>query len=354
MDEKLPKTELSENEQALLGILYSVELTPKNPDTNEHIIGGNKTIKLNEDGIKSVSEKRLQDQIDKIPSLLKSLLKMGYINKNESLHELTVKGREIGKTVRSRWSSELYSDLLLRCANSQAYAQFCERAHGKNLLQFNVVDMEHLELLMNKLKINANDVVLDLGCGLGKITEYIAQKTNSKITGIDSSQKAIEWAQKNTKINEKLSFDVVDINDLDYPSESFDVILALDVLYWIENLEPVVKKLKDILKPNGRMGLFYVLFRTKEEPIESVLVDSSKIGKLLKKNNFKYEIIDISQNAVHIWKQKISVGTELRPIFEAEGNLDIIDSRMKSGENVINNFQNDLQKRYFIYIENKQ
>ena len=33
--------------------------------------------------------------------------------------------------------------------------------------------------------------VLDLGCGLGKITEYLAEKTNANFTAIDISQKSI-------------------------------------------------------------------------------------------------------------------------------------------------------------------
>jgi cyclopropane fatty-acyl-phospholipid synthase-like methyltransferase len=341
---------ISESEQIILGLIYSIELNPKDSETNEYIIGENQRIRLDENGIKTINKRRLQDKIDKIPSYLKSLLASKMIAKSGKLYELTNKGREIGKKVRSQWSSELYDDLLIRCASSKAYSQFCNEVHGKNLLQFNVVDMVDLELMLNKLKISKDDVVLDLGCGLGKITEYIAQKTRAKIIGIDSSKKAIEWAQNNLKTNEKLSFDVIDINELNFSSNSFDVIIAIDVLYWVDDLEPVIKKLKKILKPDGRMGIFYVLFRTKNDPKESILVENSRIGELLKQNNFSLEIIDISRKAIELWKQKISAGEKLKPKFEEEGNLDIIESRLTSGETVISNIKNKLQKRYFIYV----
>lgn len=353
MVEKSFEGVLTEYEQTILGILYSVEQSPKDSETNEYLLGDNRRIKLNEEGIFTVSKRRLGDQVKEISSLLKSLLTKKMLIEDNSIYELTEFGRKIGKKVKTKWSGELYDDLLIRCANSKAYAKFCESAYGKNLLQFNVIDMQHLDLLLEKMKLNADDVVLDLGCGLGKITEYIAQKTGSKITGIDLSPKAIKWAQNNTKTNKKLSLEVMDISELDFPSASFDVIIALDVLYWIDDLKPVIRKLKDILKLDGRMGFFYVLFRTKNDPIESLEIEHSKLGKFLEQNNFNYELIDISQRAIEIWKQKIAVGKELRAQFESEGNLDIIDDRLKGGENVIKNFENQLQKRYFIYVENK-
>ncbi|NHK31866.1 MAG: class I SAM-dependent methyltransferase [Asgard group archaeon] len=353
MSEKSIDNKLTENEQTILGILFSVKQYPIDSKTNEYLISENRRIRLNEEGIRTVSNKRLGDQINKLPSIIKSLLFKKMLIEDNDLFNLTELGIIIGKKVKTKWSSELYDDLLIRCANSLAYAQFCERAYGRNLLQFNVIDMCHLDMLLDKLKLSTDDVVLDLGCGLGKITEFIAQTTSSKIIGIDSSQKAIEWAQNNTRTNKKLIFDVKDINELDYPPASFDVIIALDVLYWIDDLEPVIRKLKDILKPDSRMAFFYVLFRTKNDPIESLEIKHSKLGKFLEQNNFDYELIDISQRAIDIWKEKIVVGQELRSQFESEGNLDIIDDRLKGGENVIKNFENQLQKRYFIYVENK-
>ncbi len=344
---------LSESEQTILGILFSIKQYPKDSETDEYLVGDNHRIKLNEEGIKIISKRRLGDQINELLSIFKSLLNKKMIIEDSGIYDLTESGTTIGKKIKSKWSSELYDDLLIRCANSDAYAQFCKGAYGKNLLQFNVIDMQQLNLLLEKMNLNSNDAILDLGCGLGKITEYIAQISDSKIIGIDSSQKAIDWAQNNTKTNDKLSFEVMDINELNFPSASFDVIIALDVLYWIDDLEPVIKKLKDILKPNGKMGIFYVLFRKQSDPIESIVLENSDFGKYLEQNDFIYETIEISQNAIDIWKQKITVGEELREQFEKEGNLDIIDDRINGGKQVISNFENDLQKRYFIYVQNK-
>ncbi len=352
MDKELLDNELAGDEQTILGILYSIELNPKDSETHEYILG-DKKVKLDIEGIFSVSKHRIGEEIELLSSILELLLERNLILSDGGLYSLTDSGKIIGYKVRAKLLSEFYDTHLLRCARSQAYAKFCELVYGKNLLQFNVVDVQHLDLMQEKIQLNANDVVLDLGCGLGKITEYLAEKTGASITGIDFSQKSIQWAIKNTKENEKLKYEVMDITELNYPSNTFDAIIALDVLYWIDDLEPVIKKLKSILKSNGRMGVYYVQFMNQDKPAEPLLPEKTNLATFLNRNDFSYEVVDISQNAIDIWKQKITVGKELRPQFLSEGNQDIIDTRMSDGVDVIKKFETNQQKRYFFSIKNK-
>ncbi len=352
MEQDYSDYQLSENELAVLGVLFSVDLNPKDSDTDEYIIGENR-VKLNEEGIFSVSKHRIGEDRDTLTSILESLLEKKMVDIDNSSYSLTDSGKKIGKKIRTKWVREFYDNTLLRCAKSKAYAKFCELAHGKNLLQFNVVDMEQLNLLLENLKIDSKDLVLDLGCGLGKITEYLASKTGADFTGIDFAEKCIQWAKNNTKGNGNLKFDLMDITELTFPTNSFDVIIALDVLYWIDDLKPVIKKIKDILKPDGRMGFFYVQFKKEDEPNESMQPENTIIAKLLAQNSFSFEVIDVSQIAIDIWKTKIAVGEKLRDQFVSEGNQDILDQRMTDGVEVIKKFETNQQKRYFFSIENK-
>ncbi|MHA1923610.1 MAG: methyltransferase domain-containing protein, partial [Candidatus Heimdallarchaeota archaeon] len=254
---------LTEEEQIVLGVLYSVGLSPKDAETNEYLINGNK-IKLDLDGILNVSKKRIGDDRDLLVSILKSLLDKNMIIFEDEIYSLTNTGSKTGKQVRGKWLSEFYDNELIRCAESKAYNEFCKRVYGENLLQYNVVDIQQLDMMQEKMKINSDDIVLDLGCGLGGITEYLAKSTSAQITGVDFSEKSIRLAEANGKGTTNLKFEAMDINELDFPSNTFDVILALDVLYWLDDLNPVLQKIKDILKPDGRMGVFYVNFKEKE------------------------------------------------------------------------------------------
>jgi len=346
------KNVLSENEQTILGLLFSVELNPKDTETDEYLVG-EKRIRLDAEGIFLISKRRIGEDQNLISSLLKSLLDKKLIKIENELYTLSDAGEIIGKRIRAKWFGDFYDNILLRCAKSQAYAEFCRLAYGKNLFQFNVVDMQQLDLLIEKLQLNSNDIILDLGCGLGKITEYLTNRIDAEVTGIDFAEKSIQWAKENTEGNGKLNFEVMDITELDFPSNYFDAIIALDVLYWIDDLEPVVAKLKEILKPDGRMGFFYVQFKNQDDNPESMLPENTKIAKLLKQYNFQYDVMDISHDAIEIWRTKIRVGKELRDQFLKENNQEIIDERITGGQEVIKKFETNQQKRYFFIVKQK-
>ncbi|MBN1329721.1 MAG: class I SAM-dependent methyltransferase [Candidatus Heimdallarchaeota archaeon] len=349
----LNQNDISLNEEIIMGILFSIELNPKDEETNEYIIENTRRIKPNFESLETISKRRLGDQVNSLSEIVKTLQEKQLIQQENDCFSLTESGKKIGKKVRARWINEGYSEIFIKCVNSQAYGQFCERAYGKNLIQFNVVNMYQLDLLLNRLKLKPSDVALDLGCGLGKITEYIATKTKAKMIGIDISDKAIEWAKEHTKISDKLSFKVMDINELDFPANTFDVIIALDVLYWVDDQASAMKKIKEILKPNGRLGIFYVQFKTPTDTTDSLSVDDTKVVKLLKQLDFKYDVLDVSEIAFEMWKEQLIIGQEMRPIFEQEGNVDIIDERLADGKNVVARFEKNEQKRYFIYAQKK-
>ncbi|MHA2248177.1 MAG: class I SAM-dependent methyltransferase [Candidatus Hodarchaeales archaeon] len=223
-------TNLSEDEKTILGIISELETRDKNPKTNEITISESLKITLTGEGIKKlkmVSEKNIDSD-----SAINSLIAKNQVVYDGIGLKLTNFGLKIGKVIRSKQMSDWYNNHLLRCAKSKAYVLFCEKVFGKNLYQFNVLDMDQLETLISTLNLNCNDSVLDLGCGLGKVTEYIQMKTGAKITGIDFAEQLIQWAKHNTEINDDdLEFQVGNIDELFFPPSSFNAIYAIDTLY---------------------------------------------------------------------------------------------------------------------------
>jgi len=67
-------------------------------------------------------------------------------------------------------------------------------------------------------KIRRGDVVLDLGCGYGRIMPELAQKAGSVI-GIDISEQNIELAKKFLKNSANCSVKVMNAIDLRFPDE---------------------------------------------------------------------------------------------------------------------------------------
>ncbi len=102
--------------------------------------------------------------------------------------------------------------------------------------------------------LSSEDIVLDYGCGTGTTTCEFAGLAK-EIHAIDTSSKMIELAkQKALAISiENAHFVQTDIFDNRYQKESFDVILAFNMLHTVGNVDDVMRRIHDLLKPNGKM-----------------------------------------------------------------------------------------------------
>ncbi|PKL89433.1 MAG: class I SAM-dependent methyltransferase [Ignavibacteriae bacterium HGW-Ignavibacteriae-2] len=114
-------------------------------------------------------------------------------------------------------------------------------------------DKTEIRTLVNtKQYLNVSDIVLDYGCATGTMAIKISDKVK-KIYGIDISCKMIDAAKRKVaerKI-ENIDFAQSTIFDERYKRESFDVILALNILHFIEDPKKVMTRINELLKPGG-------------------------------------------------------------------------------------------------------
>lgn len=95
--------------------------------------------------------------------------------------------------------------------------------------------------------IGTGKKVLDLGCRDGVITKYFIE--GNDVVGVDIDSAALENIQRNLSI-EALHFDVQSDNWLVQP-ESFDVVVAGELLEHVYFPEEIVQKINKILKSGG-------------------------------------------------------------------------------------------------------
>ncbi|HUU77656.1 MAG TPA: class I SAM-dependent methyltransferase [candidate division Zixibacteria bacterium] len=345
---------LSVEERRILIVLRIIEQRPKNPETNEYTINEQVKIKLDLNGIKTVGNLRFKNQVENWKKSLISLIEKKLLLLEDGLYSFTDKGRLIGKEVWTEWASGFYDDLLIRSAESKAHAIFCERVFGKNLYQFNVLDTIQLETMLKQLNLQPDDYVLDLGCGLGKVAEYISDVTGAKILGIDFAQKVIEWIQKQTATKkDRLNFQVKNMNNLDYKPETFDAILAIDTLYFVEDLDITISKLKTILKSGGQLALFWGQQRKPDESMEILEPDKTKLAKALQKASLEFEATDFTATSRDMWIREIDAANDLMEMFKEEGNLDLCEGRIIDSKQTMERIDNQKQKRYFYHAWKK-
>ena len=115
------------------------------------------------------------------------------------------------------------------------------------------IDQTEIKTLEKTKKyLNVNDIVLDYGCGIGTIAIEISRNVK-KIHGIDISQKMIDVAKRKAAERniKNLHFTQSTIFDERYKRGSFDVILAFNILHFLEDTQQVMTKINELLKPEG-------------------------------------------------------------------------------------------------------
>jgi SAM-dependent methyltransferase len=91
--------------------------------------------------------------------------------------------------------------------------------------------------------------VLDVGCSSGIITSLLADVSGPTI-GVDIDLSALRLAHEAPK-KENLDFRAMSGSTLDFPSESFDVVVCNQVYYWLENPRALMDEIFRVLVPGG-------------------------------------------------------------------------------------------------------
>ena len=111
-----------------------------------------------------------------------------------------------------------------------------------------------IDIFIEKLEINEKTKILDVGSGIGAPARYIANKTGAEITAIELQSDQNNLAKDLTKkcgLSNKVSHICGDILDYDFKNQTFDAVVSWLTLYHIANHKILLKKLFDLLNPNG-------------------------------------------------------------------------------------------------------
>ncbi len=105
--------------------------------------------------------------------------------------------------------------------------------------------------VLNELGDLTNIRLLDLGCGSGESSVYLASK-GAEVHATDISDAMLQIAQKLAlKHNVTIHTKVTGAEQLPYPDNYFDVVYGNGVLHHVE-LEPTASEVYRVLKPGGR------------------------------------------------------------------------------------------------------
>ncbi len=105
---------------------------------------------------------------------------------------------------------------------------------------------------IGKVLTKVNGKVLDIGANDGTFSKVILDGTNAKeLVGLDVIGKTVTWANKHWKHTKRMRFIVGDAHKLPFPANSFDAVVALEVLEHVFDPLKVLSEVKRVLKPHG-------------------------------------------------------------------------------------------------------
>ena len=92
--------------------------------------------------------------------------------------------------------------------------------------------------------------VLDLGCGYGWHCKYAREQGAASVLGTDLSEKMLAEARTRNS-GEGITYRQAAMEDLDFPSQSFDVVLSSLAFHYVRDFGPLVRNIHRWLSDGG-------------------------------------------------------------------------------------------------------
>ena len=124
---------------------------------------------------------------------------------------------------------------------------------GKFKILHQILPLRMEYILKNIDKDNISNLnILDLGCGGGLTCEPLA-RLGANVTGIDFIKKNIEVAKKHSfSSNLNIKYINKDLEKIEFQNK-YDVVLLLEVIEHLNDWQSLIKKIKKILNPKGKL-----------------------------------------------------------------------------------------------------
>jgi len=114
--------------------------------------------------------------------------------------------------------------------------------------------------------------ILELGCGWGSLTLWMAQRfPNSRITAVSNSRPQREFIETRCRASALTNVRVVtcDVNELELPAAQFDRVVSIEMFEHMRNYEWLMGNIASWLRPGGKLFVHIFCHRELMYPFET-------------------------------------------------------------------------------------
>jgi SAM-dependent methyltransferase len=151
--------------------------------------------------------------------------------------------------------------------------------------------------VLDRISIGYDESFIDLGCGSGWATRYIAAKvpTIGLCVGVDASPEFIKEARALAAGKYPVKFLAAPIEELPFGESSFDHAFSMEALYYVKDPKVALEAVRRILKVGGRFHLVVDYFKEnpasaawqKDSPLKMHFLSQAEWVALLREAGFE-------------------------------------------------------------------
>ena len=180
----------------------------------------------------------------------------------------------------------------------EKFVRFCTSDFGRRILE------REAEYINRELRDSKS--ILDVGCGIGQFEQKLS---NLNITGLDTSTEMLEEAKRRSHNN----FVLDNAEHLDFVDGSFEAVLYVTSLEFLDNYQRAIQEAWRVTKPDGRL-LAMILNPSSEYFNEQIQREGSYFSKA--KHNDLDEIRNHILRYYHLSKSEYFLGIRGQRIFD--------------------------------------
>jgi ubiquinone/menaquinone biosynthesis C-methylase UbiE len=112
----------------------------------------------------------------------------------------------------------------------------------------NLVSRRRFALEMLEARVPPGSKILDVGCGTGHLAAEL-ERRGYEVWGVDLSEAMVRYAREHYNPDR---FRLGDIERIPFPGNTFDGVMCLGVMEYLNSDEPALREIWRVLKPGGR------------------------------------------------------------------------------------------------------
>lgn len=193
--------------------------------------------------------------------------------------------------------------------------------------EFHIGGRKATAYAVDRMSLQADQHVLDVGCGIGGAVRYIAAQTGCTVTGIDLTPEYIAAAKTLTEMTglaDRVSFEVSNALAMPFPDANFDAAITLHAAMNIRDRSALYREIARVLKPGATLCIFDVMKKNDEalvfpvpwaaSPATSHLTTPEEMCTLLNESGFSVsEVGDRTDFAIEFFRENMAAAANGPP-----------------------------------------